>query len=203
MVEVNSWQHAAGSAIIFMPAAFSPTTNCFEIIPLEVSWQTQLWRDFVTSNSQVCRKRGVRKRECNSSGPWRGAPDGVATLKVRKGAFDALNKGSGASGKGKLSPPRVRPLTNSMLNSLILRLFAFVCVCSRLRAFICVLGPFQRAWNPRLSAFARFRSRLQTLPLILPPFAAPWHTLKKEGPFRRMSRKKDSWNKKGISLLSK
>ena len=31
-----------------------------------------------------------------SSGAWRGAPDGVATLKVRKGAFDALNKGSGA-----------------------------------------------------------------------------------------------------------
>ena len=33
-----------------------------------------------------------------SSGTWRGAPDGVATLKVRKGAFDALNKGSGALG---------------------------------------------------------------------------------------------------------
>ena len=29
------------------------------------------------------------------------APDGVATLKVRKGAFDALNKGSGALGKVK------------------------------------------------------------------------------------------------------
>ena len=27
-------------------------------------------------------------------------------------------------------------------NSLILRLFAFVCVCSRLRAFTCVFGPF-------------------------------------------------------------
>ena len=35
-----------------------------------------------------------------------GTPVGVATLKVRKGAFDALNKGSGALGKGelKLSP---------------------------------------------------------------------------------------------------
>ena len=30
-----------------------------------------------------------------------GCPDGVATLKVRKGAFDALNKGSGALGKVK------------------------------------------------------------------------------------------------------
>ena len=30
---------------------------------------------------------------------WRGAPDGVATLKLRKGTFDALNKGSGALGK--------------------------------------------------------------------------------------------------------
>ena len=29
----------------------------------------------------------------------RGAPSGVATLKVRKGAFDDLNKGSGALGK--------------------------------------------------------------------------------------------------------
>ena len=28
-------------------------------------------------------------------------PTGVATLKVRKGAFDALNKGSGALGKVK------------------------------------------------------------------------------------------------------
>ena len=34
-------------------------------------------------------------------------PDGVATLKVRKGAFDALNKGSGALGKVKKS---CRPL---------------------------------------------------------------------------------------------
>ena len=36
-----------------------------------------------------------------SSDAWRGAPDGVATLKVRKGAFDALNKGSGALAKVK------------------------------------------------------------------------------------------------------
>ena len=44
-----------------------------------------------------------------SSGASRGAPQGVATLKVRKGAFDVLNKGSGALGKVKLSPPRGRP----------------------------------------------------------------------------------------------
>ena len=36
---------------------------------------------------------------CTSSGASRGAPDGVASLKVRQGAFDALKKGSGALGK--------------------------------------------------------------------------------------------------------
>ena len=36
-----------------------------------------------------------------SSGAWRGAPDGIATLEVRKGPFDALNKGPGALGKVK------------------------------------------------------------------------------------------------------
>ena len=35
-------------------------------------------------------------KKSQSSNASRGAPDGVATLKVRKGAFDALNKGSGA-----------------------------------------------------------------------------------------------------------
>ena len=34
-----------------------------------------------------------------SNGASRGAPHGVATLKVRKGAFDALNKGYGALGE--------------------------------------------------------------------------------------------------------
>ena len=43
-----------------------------------------------------------------------GAPHGVATLKIRKGAFDAFNKGSGVLGKVKLSPHRGRPLKNSM-----------------------------------------------------------------------------------------
>ena len=37
----------------------------------------------------------------NSSGASRGAPDGVACLKVRQGAFDALKKGSGGLGKVK------------------------------------------------------------------------------------------------------
>ena len=38
----------------------------------------------------------------------------MATLKVRKGAFDALTKGSRALKKVKLSPPRGRPPKNSM-----------------------------------------------------------------------------------------
>ena len=44
--------------------------------------------------------------------------------------------------------------------SLNLRLFAFVCVCPHLRAFACVFGPFERARNLRLSAFARVCLRL-------------------------------------------
>ena len=49
-----------------------------------------------------------RKWHKNSSGAWRGAPDGVATLKVRKGAFDALNKKGleHLESEVKLSPPR-------------------------------------------------------------------------------------------------
>ena len=42
-----------------------------------------------------------------SSGARRGAPDGVGTLKVSRGAFDALNKRSGALGTVKSS---CRPL---------------------------------------------------------------------------------------------
>ena len=38
------------------------------------------------------------------------------------------------------TPPKGRPS-----NSLILHLFAFVCVCSRLRAFACVFGPFSES----------------------------------------------------------
>ena len=45
------------------------------------------------------RKQLLRDKHDFSSGARRGAPDGVATLKVRKGAFDALKKGSGALGK--------------------------------------------------------------------------------------------------------
>ena len=43
----------------------------------------------------------VYRLPTKSSAASRGAPHGVATLKVRKGAFDALNKGSGALGKLK------------------------------------------------------------------------------------------------------
>ena len=45
-------------------------------------------------------------------------PTGVATLQVRKGAFDALNKGSGALGSVKLScrPLGGAPLKNSMFS---------------------------------------------------------------------------------------
>ena len=52
----------------------------------------------------------------SNGGCLTGAPDGVATLEVRKGAFDALNKGSGALGKSevKLSPPRGCPLKDFM-----------------------------------------------------------------------------------------
>ena len=62
-------------------------------------------------------------------------------------------------------------------NSLILRLFAFVCVCSCLRAFICVLGPFSEGLKIclclRLRAFVCVRLRLQTPPFSTPPFVAP------------------------------
>ena len=38
----------------------------------------------------------VARSPAESCGASRGAPDGVATLKVREGAFAVLNKGSGA-----------------------------------------------------------------------------------------------------------
>ena len=67
-----------------------------------------------TANKQNYEQTGVS--ESLSSGASRGAPHGVVNLKVRKGAFQALNKGSGALGKSevKLSPPQGRPLMNSM-----------------------------------------------------------------------------------------
>ena len=53
-----------------------------------------------------------------SSGASRSAPHGVATLKVRQGAFDALNKGSGELGKrSKVVTPSGAPLKNSMTKS--------------------------------------------------------------------------------------
>ena len=45
--------------------------------------------------------RGVVEIGVFSIGASRGALDGVATLKVRKGTFNALNQGSGALGKLK------------------------------------------------------------------------------------------------------
>ena len=60
-------------------------------------------------------KRIIQNFPDISSSAWRGAPDGVANLKVRRGAFDALNEGPGAlESEVKLSPPRGRPLKNSM-----------------------------------------------------------------------------------------
>ena len=58
-------------------------------------------------------------------------------------------------------------------NSMILRLFAFVCVCSRLRAFICVLGPFFREPENcvclRLRAFVCVQHPLLLHPLLRHP----------------------------------
>ena len=60
--------------------------------------------------------------------------DGVATLKVRRVAFDALNTGFGALGKEvKLSPPRGRPLKNSMICVLEGLVFRFVVLSFELR----------------------------------------------------------------------
>ena len=59
----------------------------------------------------LCQSRGLHETLVISSGAWRGAPDGVATLEVRKGAFDAFNKGSGALGKwSKVVAPSKAPL---------------------------------------------------------------------------------------------
>ena len=46
-------------------------------------------------------KVSAKKISQLSSGGSRGAPHGVPTLKVRKGAFDTLNKGCGGLGKVK------------------------------------------------------------------------------------------------------
>ena len=51
-------------------------------------------------------------------------------------------------------------------NSLILRLFAFVCVCSRLRAFTCVFGPFSESLK---SAFGARSFAFSNTPLWLHP----------------------------------
>ena len=59
-------------------------------------------------------KWGAQSRSARNSlkSPFsQSPPDGLATLKVRKSAFDALNKGSGALGRSevKLSPLRGAP----------------------------------------------------------------------------------------------
>ena len=54
--------------------------------------------------AKLCTKTSPRHfLACLSRGAWRGAPDRVATLKARKGAFDTMNKGSGAVGKVTLT----------------------------------------------------------------------------------------------------
>ena len=72
----------------------------------ELEWNLAFWRQTL-SIVVVLESLGWEELRYLSSGAWRGAPDKVATLKVRKGAFDALNKGSGVLGKVKkrLSPP--------------------------------------------------------------------------------------------------
>ena len=55
---------------------------------------------------------------CKSSSAWRGAPDGVATLKVRKSAFGALNiQGlEHLLNEVKLSPPQGAPWRTLWVN---------------------------------------------------------------------------------------
>ena len=68
--------------------------------------------------------------------------------------------------------PAAKGVRKRRCNSLILRLFAFVCVCSRLRAFICILGPLSESLKfafvcvcVRLRAFVRVCKH----PLLLHP----------------------------------
>ena len=67
-------------------------------------------------------------RQIISSSAWRDAPDGVANLKVRKSACDALNKGLEHVEKwSKLLPRQGRPLKNSMIIPLM-----FLRICFRI-----------------------------------------------------------------------
>ena len=59
----------------------------------------------MTAFNNVSRASPIQMSDLYSSSASLGAPHGVATLKVRKGGVDALNKGSGALRKVKLSPP--------------------------------------------------------------------------------------------------
>ena len=51
----------------------------------------------------------TQKRRKHQAVFYGGAPHGIAIRKVRKGAFDALNKGSGGSLQGVLNPFFVTP----------------------------------------------------------------------------------------------
>ena len=95
---------------------------------------------------------------CNfSSGASRDARRGVATLKVRKGAFEALNEGSGAFGTAKLSPPRGRPLKNSMS-------FSFQNSKRFLAISFCRCAPWRKIVGVLLSAFVDDRANSGVTP---------------------------------------
>ena len=57
----------------------------------------------VCDSNRIAHRGGIARFRATkeSSGFSRGAPHGVATLKARKGAFDALKKGSGPFEKVK------------------------------------------------------------------------------------------------------
>ena len=77
-----------------------------------------------------------------SRGAWRGAPDGVAPLHVRKGAFDALKRRVWSTwiSEVTLSPPRGRPLKNSMKKTpdCAIRVFAItIAIASSIARYRC------------------------------------------------------------------
>ena len=91
------------------------------VIRFNLAWKIQsrqailnffkIWALWVARKLSKATARSKNESNCSSSGAWRGAPDGVATLEGRKGAFDALNKGSGAlSG----APPLKSSMSNTV-----------------------------------------------------------------------------------------
>ena len=110
---IDVW-HLWSSVSVATPCRLSLWKNKFEIV-FEIA-DANLWK--MAGEKRLAAEKGLnvfgdiafqtfrlKFTSCLkfrfSSGAWRGAPDGVATLKVRKGAFNALNKGSGALGKVK------------------------------------------------------------------------------------------------------